>query len=189
MSVLERVTSSEGGVSALDMRNAMGRFATGVTVVTAVSSDGGLVGCTVSAFSSLSLDPPLALVCIDKGRLMSSVLSQASSFAISILSSEQAEVALCFARPRLDKFEQIAHHPASDGSPLIDGAIAHIQCDSEALLDGGDHVIVVGRVVDVRCMTGEPLLYSQGAFLNINPEVWDSAVERAPHEWLLNAPW
>jgi flavin reductase (DIM6/NTAB) family NADH-FMN oxidoreductase RutF len=189
MSVLERIASSENRVSALAMRNAMGRFATGVTVVTAVSGDGSPVGCTVSAFSSLSLDPPLALVCIGKGRLMSSVLSQAPSFAISILSSEQVDVALGFARPTADKFEQIAHHAASDGSPLIDGAIAHIQCESEALLDGGDHAIVVGRVVDVRCMTGEPLLYSQGAFLNINPEVWDSAFERAPHEWLLNAPW
>jgi flavin reductase (DIM6/NTAB) family NADH-FMN oxidoreductase RutF len=171
------------------MRNAMGQFASGVTVVTALDAGGTPVGCTVSAFSSLSLDPPLVLVCVDKRRLMHSVLSGASSFAINILSKTQAEIALNFARPTDNKFEVVAHHAAGDGSPLLDGAITHIECRSEQQLEGGDHTIFIGRVMQVRISPGEPLLYSQGAFVEIMAGASGVASAHAPCEWLLNAPW
>lgn len=176
-------------IDSKEMRNAMGRFASGVTVVAALNPDGLPVGCTVSAFSSLSLDPPLVLVCVDRGRLMHSVLTGAQKFAISILSNLQADVALNFARPADNKFATVDHHLTPDGLPLIDGAIAHVVCASENLVEGGDHTIAVGRVTDLRVSPGEPLLYSQGAFLDIRPEAWDAAVAAAPHQWLLSAPW
>jgi flavin reductase (DIM6/NTAB) family NADH-FMN oxidoreductase RutF len=184
-----KLVSSGRGISAFEMRNAMGQFATGVTVVTALDASGAPVGCTVSAFSSLSLDPPLVLVCVDKRRLMHSVLSEASSFAINILSKLQADVALNFARPTDKKFEILDHHAAADGSPLIDGAITHIECNSERQMEGGDHTIFVGRVMQVRVSPGEPLLYSQGAFVDVMLDASGAAIAYAPYEWLLDAPW
>jgi flavin reductase (DIM6/NTAB) family NADH-FMN oxidoreductase RutF len=171
------------------MRHAMGQFATGVTVITTVDDAGTPAGCTVSAFSSLSLDPPLVLVCIGNGRLMHGLLTSTPAFAVNVLSARQADLALRFARPPKDRFAGSANHPGRLGIPLLDGAIAHIQCTRYDVLPGGDHAIVIGEVQDIRINEGEPLLYAKGAFLDVNAEAWDRAVADAPHEWLLSAPW
>ncbi len=171
------------------MRRAMGQFASGVTVITTLTEDGTPTGCTVSAFSSLSLSPPLVLVCIDAGRFMHQQLSTAPGFVVNVLSAEQSNVAMTFARPSQDRFRGVNTHRGRRDIPLVDGAIAHIQCDRHDVLSGGDHAIIIGRVHDVRVSEGEPLLYAKGAFLHVNEDAWDQALERAPHEWLLSAPW
>ncbi|MCU1682025.1 MAG: flavin reductase domain protein FMN-binding protein [Amycolatopsis sp.] len=190
------MTSAGPAVPALDeapdagaMRRAMGQFATGVTVITTVTGDGQPAGCTVSAFSSLSLDPPLVLVCIDRRRAMHQHLTAGSGFGVNVLRTDQRELAVRFAGRGDDRFAGLRTTPGRHGIPLIDGAIAQIQCDLHAVLDGGDHAIVVGRVRQLATREGDPLLYAQGAFLDLPPAQWEGALADAQHEWLLNAPW
>jgi flavin reductase (DIM6/NTAB) family NADH-FMN oxidoreductase RutF len=171
------------------MREAMGRFATGVTVVTTVDADGRPAGCTVSAFCSLSLDPPLVLVCVDRGRRMHGLLAAASGFAVNVLAADQRDVATVFARNPEDRFAGLVTSRGSSGGVLLGGAVAHVECAREDVLGGGDHVIVVGRVCGLATFPGEPLLYAGGAFLDVAKPEWDRAMAGAPHEWLLSAPW
>ncbi|HEY2041281.1 MAG TPA: flavin reductase family protein [Jatrophihabitans sp.] len=171
------------------LREAVGRFATGVTVVTALDLQAKPVGCTVSAFSSLSLRPPLVLVCIDTRRFMHGPLTSGPGFAVNVLAADQRATALRFATPAADKFATTPHHPGRSGIPLLDGALAHVQCDLHAVHEGGDHAIIVGRVSDVRTTAGEPLLYAQGAFLDVDHRAWEHAAAAAPPEWLLSAAW
>src|ERR1700749_2431088 len=130
-------------VSASDFRQAMGHFATGVTVVTSVDEEGDPVGTTASAVSSLSLDPPLVLVCFDLGSLTLRGVRRAGAWD--------------GVRPR----------PGPTGSPRLDGVLAVLECTVENSLPGGDHEIVVGRVHDVEVAYGEaaPLLYWRGSYL------------------------
>ncbi|NMH99554.1 flavin reductase family protein [Pseudonocardia acidicola] len=175
-------------IEAAEFRRALGQFATGVTVISTTTPDRRPVGCTVSAFCSLSLDPPLVLVCLNRDRAMHHVLAGAPGYAVSILASDQGELARDFARPQPDRFAGVAHSAGRYG-PHLHGAIAHLDCGRHELLDGGDHVIVVGRVEALRVHEGEPLLYAQGAFLDLPGPDWRRATATAPHEWLLSAPW
>jgi flavin reductase (DIM6/NTAB) family NADH-FMN oxidoreductase RutF len=174
---------------AASMRRAVGQFATGVTIITTVTSEGEPAGCTVSAFSSLSLDPPLVLVCIDQGRVMHQQLTAAPGYVVNVLRTDQRELAVRFAGRGEDRFTGLRTAPGRHGIPLIDGAIAHIQCDLHSVLHGGDHAIIVGRVRALATHAGDPLLYAQGAFLDLPPAQWEFALADAQHEWLLNAPW
>jgi flavin reductase (DIM6/NTAB) family NADH-FMN oxidoreductase RutF len=171
------------------LRRALGQFATGVTVITTVSPDGEPAGCAVSAFCSLSLDPPLVLVCIDKARVMHELLSTAPGYVVNVLHADQRDLALRFARRGGDRFSGLTLHHGRHGIPHIGGAIAHLECDRHALLDGGDHTIVVGRVQGLALHDGEPLLYARGTFLNVPKTQWERALADSPPEWLLTAPW
>jgi flavin reductase (DIM6/NTAB) family NADH-FMN oxidoreductase RutF len=149
-------------VSALDathFRAAMSRFASGVTVVTAVGSDGTDHGMTVSAFSSLSLTPPLVLVCIDKSATLLPHLLAGESFGISILAAGQSELSRRFADQDAPRFDGVAVTRGSLGVPLLDGAVAHLECRRSAVHEGGDHLIVVGEVLRARAFVEEPLVY------------------------------
>ena len=183
------MTATVAVPDAAAMREAMGRFATGVTVVTVRTPDGEPAGCTVSAFCSLSLDPPLVLVCVGLGRRMHHLLGTGRGFAVNVLRADQRDVATAFARGTGDRFAGLRTEEGRYGHPLLDGAVAHIECDREAVLDGGDHAIVVGRVRGLATFDGEPLLYAGGAFLDLAKPEWDRALADAPHEWLLSAPW
>lgn len=176
-------------IDPLAMRLAMSQFATGVTVVTTVAPTGDPAGCTVSAFSSLSLDPPLVLVCIGQERSIHAVLRDGPGFAVNILTVEQRAVAYSFAKGDHDRFAATASLDGRHGIPLIQDALAHIQCDLHALLDGGDHTIVVGRVRQVDLGEGEPLIYHHGNFLDFPTSDWERAAATAAPEWLLSAPW
>jgi flavin reductase (DIM6/NTAB) family NADH-FMN oxidoreductase RutF len=148
-----------------DFRHTLGRFATGVTVVT-VQHENTTRGITVSAFMSLSLDPPLVGICIDKCAQAHNTLLSAQHYGVSILRAEQADVSTHFAgRPTL------ANDPFVDvqGMPLIDKALAHIICDIDAQHDVGDHTFFVGRVTHLAWYDGEPLLYSQGSYRYFTP--------------------
>lgn len=150
-----------------DFRKAMGSFAAGVTVVTACH-DGRLVGTTVSAFSSVSMDPPLVMVCLKRDSRTLAALSQAKTFCVNILAQEQGDLAYRFAKSGADdRFALTAVEAGVCGAPLLAGSVAAVECQLHAAHDGGDHEILVGRVL--RVVTDEtktPLVYVRGAFLN-----------------------
>lgn len=152
-------------VDPADFRNAMARFASGVTVVTARDATGRPFGFTASAFSSLSLDPPLVLVCLERRAESFPAFNTATAFAVSILAAGQSELALKFATRGADKFagSPVADGPAT-GLPLVQGTIAQVECRLHERLDGGDHIILVGHVVRAALGAGEPLLHFNRAF-------------------------
>jgi flavin reductase (DIM6/NTAB) family NADH-FMN oxidoreductase RutF len=147
----------------------LGAFATGVTVVTAGRDLPH--GMTANSFASVSLDPPLILVCVGRDALMHHVLSQQTTFAVSILAADQTEVARYFADKRRpigpNEFDAVSWSPGThSGAPLIDGALAHLECELEHRHDAGDHTIYVGRLVSVWRRAGaDALLFLNGQFL------------------------
>ena len=148
-------------------KSAMGRFASGVTVVTTVA-DGERFGITVSAFSSLSLDPPLVLICIAKRAPSHEAIKNAGKFVANILSADQEEVSNKFASRAEDKFEGIAWHDGDLGLPVIEGSLGSVECVLHSSLDGGDHSIYVGRVVGAHLTDGQPLIYGQGGYRRLS---------------------
>lgn len=149
-------------------RQALGHFATGVTVVTTRDADGKPQGLTVSAFSSLSLDPPLVLVCIGKNVTCYKAFAEGGVFAVNILSAEQELVSRRFASKEPDKFEGVAFRGGLDGAPVLDGAIANIECRIVNSVDGGDHTILVGQVENATVLDEQPLLYYRGGYARLS---------------------
>lgn len=144
-------------------RRVMGRFATGITVVTVRDGD-RLHGITVSAFCSVSLDPPLSLICIDRTAHAHDLIARAGAWAINVLGEGQRALSEHFAQRwdgSVNPFAEIEYHPGpATGAPLIDGCIAWAECRLASALDGGDHTIYLGRVVAGRVTSAEPpLLY------------------------------
>ena len=159
-----------------EFRDSVGMFTTGITVVTAVSERFGH-GMTANAFASVSLDPLLVLVCVVKDALMHKVLDETGRFAVSVLAADQEDLARYFSdagRPAgMAQFLPVAWHPGPvTGAPLLDGALAYLECDVEAANDGGDHTVFLGRVrwVERANADGEPLLYFGGHYRRLeNP--------------------
>ena len=139
-------------------RQAMGHFASGVTVVTTAST-GELYGMTVSSFSSLSLNPPLVLICIDKSVPSHDMIRDSGRFVVNILAERQEHLSRRFATTANDKFKGVAWHSGQLGLPVLDNTLAAIECRLRDALDGGDHTIFVGEVVDAEVREGAPLLY------------------------------
>lgn len=133
-------------------------FASGITIVTA-TLDRARFGMTCTSFASVSLEPPLVIVCLERDSYTLAAVSGASCFAVSILGAEQEEVARSFARPGDKPFDEFPNHPAPNGAPLIEGAIGWLACEVESNVVSGDHNIVVGRVEDCGDAEGHPILY------------------------------
>lgn len=148
-------------------RKAMGGFAAGVTVVT-TALDGRLSGTTVSAFSSLSMDPPLVLACLKRGSRTLAAVQGAGVFCVNILAADQGELAYAFAKSGCDeRFALAALEPGATAAPVLAGCVAVVECALHAAHDGGDHEILVGRVASVRINESKPpLVYVRGQFLN-----------------------
>jgi flavin reductase (DIM6/NTAB) family NADH-FMN oxidoreductase RutF len=144
-------------------RQVMGHFASGVTVVT-TRSEGQPFGMTVASFASLSLRPPLVLICIEKGVRTHDAIAAAGQFAVNILGDDQEEVSRVFASRSDEKFSAVATIEGSLGLPLLEGAIASIECRVTDQLPGGDHTIFVGEVADALTGDGEPLLYFRSSY-------------------------
>lgn len=144
-------------------KQAMSYFASGVTVVT-TENGGHRYGLTVSAFSSLSLNPPLVLICVEKSVRANEIIPKAERFAVNVLSAEQEAVSNRFASKIDDRFEGIATHEGLLGVPLIDGALAAIECRLHDTLAGGDHTIFVGEVVNTEIRDGAPLIYFRSRY-------------------------
>jgi flavin reductase (DIM6/NTAB) family NADH-FMN oxidoreductase RutF len=166
-------TTRRTEVSAAELRHAMGHFATGVTVITSVAADGGPVGTTANAVSSLSLDPPLLLFCLDRASQTLEAVRAHGAFAINVLTASQQELSVNFARRGLAAgWDGIRHRPGPTGSPRLCGVLATLECTVEHMLTGGDHEIVVGRVCDVETGDDEapPLLFWRGRYASLgNP--------------------
>jgi len=150
-----------------NLRDAFGRFATGVTVVTTRQDDSIPRGFTANSFTSVSLDPPLLLVCISKTALSCESFIKAKYFAINILADDQREISGLFASRSADKFDNAAWHYNEQNVPLIDGALANFSCAQHRLVDAGDHIILIGRVIDLEMTDGKPLGYYKGAYFDI----------------------
>jgi flavin reductase (DIM6/NTAB) family NADH-FMN oxidoreductase RutF len=147
-------------------RDAMGCFATGVCIATAkATGDAPAVGVTVNSFTSLSLDPPLVLFCLDKKAESTGLFEKADGFALSILADDQRALSQQFAGGPLEqRFADAPTETWSTGHPVIKGALAAMECAPHALSDGGDHVIVIGRVLRLSSRSGMPLLYFRGLY-------------------------
>ena len=147
------------------LRRALGAFATGVTIVTARPRDsGGPVGFTANSFTSVSLDPPLLLVCLAHTARSYEVFREAPSFAVNVLAAEQEHIARLFATPGADKFADTPWHPGGMGAPLIEGCLARFDCAMHERLTAGDHDILMGRVIGFTRREGEALLFHGGAY-------------------------
>lgn len=155
-------------VSKDEFRSAMSRFASSVTVVTTKTEDNELSGITVSAFSSVSLDPPLILVCIDKRASFHDVLEKGRYFAVNILAEDQELVSRRFASKEPDRFTGLAYKEGVTGMPLLDGALASIECRVVHSYAGGDHTIVVGEVESAAVAEGKPLAYFRGGYAQLS---------------------
>ena len=153
-------------------RNAMAQFPSGVTIVTTRGDGGDAKGFTASAFSSLSLDPPLILVCLDRRAESHAAFESAAHFAVSILAEGQAETALRFAKSGADKFGGFEVEPGSvTGMPVIPGALVHLECRMHDRLPGGDHTILVGEVLFAHTDdTLRPLLHHNRRFGVFQPQ-------------------
>ncbi|WP_159878678.1 p-hydroxyphenylacetate 3-hydroxylase reductase component [Aquitalea denitrificans] len=145
-------------------RRALGNFATGVTVMTACGSDGQKVGVTANSFNSVSLDPPLILWSIDKRSGSYPVFASASHFAVNILAADQISLSNRFARPSDDRFAGVPHTQGAGGAPLLEDCAARFVCERHAMHDGGDHWIMLGKVVALDDFGRAPLLYHQGSY-------------------------
>ena len=149
-------------------RDTIGHFATGVCVVTACGADGP-AGLTPNAFTSLSLEPPLVLVCFDNTSRTLPVVQEARTFAVNVLRAGQEELAATFASKALpaEKFASVTHKLA-DGVPVLDGALAWLSCELRALHPGGDHTIGIGEVTAMEANEGEPLIFHRGGFRRLS---------------------
>jgi 3-hydroxy-9,10-secoandrosta-1,3,5(10)-triene-9,17-dione monooxygenase reductase component len=145
------------------MRTAMGHFLTGVTVITA-TADGEPVGLAANSFTSVSLDPPLVLFCAARSSGTWPKIDAAGRFCVNVLPEDGEQTCRIFASPG-DRFSQVGWHVGVTGSPVLDEALAYADCEIEHRYDGGDHVIVVGRVVDLGHRThGTPLAFYRGGY-------------------------
>ena len=149
-------------------RDALGQFATGVTVVTAQTPDGELVGITVSSFNSVALEPPLVLFSIDRSSNSFDALSNTEAFAVNVLSLDQQDLAHRFASQGNNKWEGVAWHEGQTGVPVLDGVLAVFECTPSARHEGGDHVIFVARVERFdQSPEGAPLLFFRGGYRSL----------------------
>ena len=156
-------------IDPFQFRRALGNFATGVTIMTAQNAAGEKVGVTANSFNSVSLDPPLILWSIDKRSSSFSVFEQATHFAVNVLSGSQIELSNKFARKNTDKFEGTQFHLGAGLAPVLENCSAVFECERHQIIEGGDHWIIVGKVVNFSDEGRSPLLYHQGAYSSVMP--------------------
>ena len=161
-------TFEEGG-DPRALRDAMGSFATGVTVVTCADDDGTPHGLTANSFTSVSLDPPLLLVCLAKSASSAKSLRSAEHFAVNVLRTEQRPASITFATRGEDRFGRTRWESGACGAPLLNGSLAQFECAHHAIHDGGDHWILVGRIERAGFEQGpDPLLYFRGKYRRLH---------------------
>ena len=139
-------------------RRALRRFASGVTVVT-VDHEGELHGMTASSFASVSLEPPLILVCLDQTSRTRALILEKGTFAVNVLADDQEGISRSFSRRGTKPYDELPHHPGATGDPLLDGAISWLECRLAQMHPAGDHDIFVGEVLACGDRDGTPLLY------------------------------
>jgi flavin reductase (DIM6/NTAB) family NADH-FMN oxidoreductase RutF len=150
-----------------EFRSVLGRFPSGVTVVTTKNGDGSDEGMTVSAFCSVSLNPPLVLICIEKNASAYRALINAPGFVVNILAASQEQIARRFAIVDIDRFEGVGYSRSQNGFAILDDVLGVIECATFAMHDAGDHTILVGEVEAARAQSGTPLLYYRGGYAQL----------------------
>jgi len=164
------------------LRDAFGAFVTGVTVVTALDHARAPFGFTANSFTSVSLDPPLVLVCLARSSANLGVFEAAPGFAVNVLSEAQQSISATFAMPVDDRFAAVEWAPGPHGSPVLDGVAAWFDCSTHDRFEGGDHVILVGRVEAFDSAGTNGLGYARGAYFTpaLEERALAAAVSHAP---------
>ncbi|RBO96070.1 3-hydroxy-9,10-secoandrosta-1,3,5(10)-triene-9,17-dione monooxygenase reductase subunit [Nocardia puris] len=152
-------------------RNVLGQFCTGITVIAAFGPGGAPVGFACQSFAAVSLDPPLVLFCPVRDSSTWAAIEESGLFCVNILAEEQREVCARFGSREPHRFASIAWHTSARGLPLLDDALATLECSVASVADGGDHHIVVGRVLELSepAASGRPLLYYRGRYTALGP--------------------
>ena len=156
-------------VDQLEFRRVMGHFATGVTIVTSHDGAGKIGGLTANSVASVSLEPPLVLVCVDKKSDSYPLFGASQSFAVNILANEQETLSRRFAKSGGEKFTGVGYRIGVTGSPILTDTIAFLDCQVRYTFEAGDHTIYVGEAVEIAVgPEAEPLLYFRGGYRNLS---------------------
>ena len=147
-----------------ELRRVMGHFATGVTIITTTSKDGVPAGLTANSFTSVSLDPPLVLVAVDKKADSWPYFEESKVFTVNVLNDEQETLSRKFAVSGGDKFQGVAYHAGANGVPILDGALAYLECKLYATYDGGDHTLHLGLIEQAETREAKPLIFYRGGY-------------------------
>ncbi|MEO8031400.1 MAG: flavin reductase family protein [Gemmatimonadota bacterium] len=157
-------------IDSAQFRTLLGHFATGITIITARDADGRPTGMTANSLSAVSLNPPLISICIDQLADTHTVMAAGGPFVINLLSTGQEGLSRRFAgKQRPDRFDGVGYQVSGLDLPLLDGALAHIECEFFAALELGDHTLFVGRVIGGTTTEGRPLLYYRGGYADLAP--------------------
>lgn len=168
-------------LDAIELRRVLSHFATGVAVVATRHVGGGACGLTANAFTSVSLSPPLVLVCLDRGSGTFGCVRANGSFAVSFLAADQHALSVRFAERRDDKFDGVAYRETPNGSPVVDGAVGWLACQVDQQHPGGDHEIVVARVLDGGSANRLPLVFFRGGYGTVATPILDDEDAVEPH--------
>jgi (E)-2-((N-methylformamido)methylene)succinate hydrolase len=181
LSFLAAAQAANTPVEPREFRTALGHFATGVTVISTTEPDGTPRGFTANSFTSVSLDPPLVLVCIARSAASLDVFRETSGFTVSILEEGQKAVSGLFATRRPDKFDVADWREGKGGMPVIGGALAWFECAPHESVEAGDHIVLIGRVIDFGTGPGRPLGYYRGSYFTLGEEnsLVDAVARRA----------
>jgi flavin reductase (DIM6/NTAB) family NADH-FMN oxidoreductase RutF len=154
-------------VDSAAFRKACGTFATGITIVTVMGPDGNPHGITVNSFTSVSLEPPMVLVCIDRKATILPQLEAAQYIGINVLSEDQRDLSAQFARRGMDRFESAPWFSGQFAVPLLEGSLSHYECAVHTVAEGGDHLIFIAEVLHLQCFAGRPLLYFASSYATL----------------------
>jgi len=158
------LASGSSTIDPRDFRNALGTYATGVTIITAIGPEGKPYGLTCNSFASVSLNPPLVLWSLGMYSQGLPIFQNASHFTVNVLGASQQALAAQFAKPSADKFTGVAWTPGLGGAPLLTDSVAHFQCRAANRYYGGDHIIFLGAVEAYAYNRQEPLLFARGGY-------------------------
>ena len=152
-----------------EFRDTVGCFATGITIITTIEADGSPIGLTANSFTSLSLDPPMVLFCLDYNVASFDAFQAGGHFAVNILSTGQQNLSNRFAKSGPEKWDGVAYDTWGTGSPILPGCLASMECTVSSINEGGDHVIVIGEVVRMERAPTDvmPLLYFRGGYVDL----------------------
>jgi flavin reductase (DIM6/NTAB) family NADH-FMN oxidoreductase RutF len=150
-----------------ELRRVMGLFATGVTVITTRDAQGRPYGLTANAVTSVSLTPPLLLICVDRKSETFPHFFDSKIFVLNILAADQEDISRRFATSGGDKFAGVAYHLGPSGTPVLDGTLGHIECRIVETHEAGDHVIHLGQVECAETRDGQPLLFFRGRYRHL----------------------
>ena len=161
------IPETQAQVNSRELRDVLGSFATGVVVVTTLGDGGAPVGLTINSFNSVSLDPPLVLWSLALTAPSLGAFRAHDAFAVNILSRDQADLCMRFARPSDDKFAGVSWRPGLKGVPVLNDAHAHLECRTWRHYEGGDHEIIIGEVMALAATDTAPLVYHRGRLAHV----------------------